>query len=183
MIGSKISRRYAKALLSLGQEDGHYLEYGRGLDEFGGFCSANEEFFRVVSNQIFSVEERKRVLDIVLEKSSFSGLLKNFLRLLLDKNRIGAIQEITDYYSRLTDEVSNITRAEISTAKPLKKSAQDRLQEALKGLTSKEVKIEVRENKSLIGGLVVRIGDLVLDGSVKAQIEGLRESLKRGEYS
>ena len=183
MIGSRISKRYAKALLSLGQEDGNYMEYGNDLQEFGRFCSANEEFTKVVANQIFSVEERKRVLDMVLDKSPFADLVKNFLRLLLDKNRIGGIQEISDYYSKLTDEISNITRADIVTAKPLKEEARDKLANALTGLTEKQVKIEVKEDESLIGGLVVRIGDLVLDGSVRAQIEGLKESLKRGEYN
>ncbi|MBL7204050.1 MAG: ATP synthase F1 subunit delta [Desulfobacteraceae bacterium] len=183
MIGSRISKRYAKALLSLGQEDENYIGYGKDLQEFGRFCSANEEFIKVVANQIFSVEERKKVLDTALDKSSFADLVKNFLRLLLDKNRIGGIQEISDYYSKLTDEISNITRADIVTAKPLKKEAWDKLAVALAGLTAKEVRIEVKEDESLIGGLVVRIGDLVLDGSVKAQIEGLKESLKRGEYN
>jgi F-type H+-transporting ATPase subunit delta len=183
LIGSRISKRYAKALLSLGQEDGNYIAYGKDLQEFGRFCAANNEFIRVVANQIFSVEERKKVLDVVLTKSPFSALVKNFLRLLLDKNRIGGIQGISDYYSKLTDEISNITRADIIAAKPLKKEARDKLAVALAGLTAKEVKIEVKEDASLIGGLVVRIGDLVLDGSVKAQLEGLKESLKRGEYN
>lgn len=181
MIGSRISRRYAKALLSLGQEDGHYEEYGKNLNEFASFCSINSEFFQVVSNQIFSVEDRKRVLEVALGKSTFSDVVKNFLRLLLDKNRIGVIKEITDYYSRLTDELSNIIRADIITARPLKTEALKRLKKALKGLTSKDVRTEVKEDKSLIGGLIAKIGDLVLDGSVKAQLEGLRESLKRGE--
>ena len=183
MIGSRISKRYAKALLSLGQEDGNYMGYGEDLQEFGRFCSAHGEFLRVIANQIFSVEERKRVLDAVLDKSSFADMVKNFLRLLLDKNRIGGIQEIADYYSRLTDEISNITRADIVTARPLKEEVQGRLSAVLAGLTAKEVKIEVKEDESLIGGLVVRIGDLVLDGSIKAQIKGLKESLKRGEYN
>jgi F-type H+-transporting ATPase subunit delta len=181
LIGSRISRRYAKALLSLGQEDGHYEEYGKNLNEFASFCSINSEFLQVVSNQIFSVEDRKRVLEVALSKSTFSDVVKNFLRLLLDKNRIGVIKEITDYYSRLTDELSNIIRADIITARPLKTVALKRLKKALKGLTSKDVRTEVKEDKSLIGGLIAKIGDLVLDGSVKAQLEGLRESLKRGE--
>ena len=183
MIGSRISRRYAKALLSLGQEDGHYEEYGQNLNEFARFCSINSEFFQVVSNQIFSVEDRKKVLEVALEKSVFSNVVKNFLRLLLDKNRIGVIQEITGYYSRLTDVLSSITQADIITARPLKTEALERLKNALKILTSKDVRAEVIEDKALIGGLIVKIGDLVLDGSVKAQLEGLRESLKRGEYS
>ena len=183
MIGSKISRRYAKALLSLGQDDGHYEEYGLNLNEFASFCSANNEFFQVVSNQVFSLEDRKKILEAVLEKSLFSNVVKNFLRLLVDKNRIAAISGITDYYSRLTDELSNITRADIITAKPLKTKALDKLKKALTGLTSKDVRTDVKHDDSLIGGLIVKIGDLVLDGSVKAQLEGLKESSKRGEYS
>ncbi|MFH1243049.1 MAG: F0F1 ATP synthase subunit delta [Pseudomonadota bacterium] len=183
MISSKISRRYAKALLSLGQEDGHYEEYGRNLQEFGRFCSANREFFQVISSQIFSVEERKKVLEAVLEKSSFSDTLKNFLRLLLDKNRIGALEQIAEYYSRLTDDISNVTRAEIITASALKDDHLDRLEKVLAQLTSKKVKMEVKEDGSLIGGLIVKIGDLVLDGSVTAQLKGLKESLRRGVHS
>lgn len=183
MIGSKISRRYAKALLSLGQEDGNYEKYGRDLKEFSSFCKDKGEFFHVISSQIFSVEDRKKILDSVLKKMGFSDVVKNFLRLLLDKNRMGAIQEMTDYYAKLTDEISGITRAEIITARPLKKEAQGKIEKTLASLTSKNVRIEVREDQSLIGGIVVRIGDLVLDGSVKAQLEGLKESLRRGEYN
>lgn len=183
MIDSKISRRYAKALLSLGREDGQYEEYGRDLQEFGDLCAANSEFFKVISSQIFSIEDRKKILEVVLEKSPFSDVVKNFLRLLLDKNRIGAVQEISGYYSRLTDELSNVTRADITTARPLKEEQLDKLKEALTGLTSKKVKTVIKEDESIIGGLIVKVGDLVLDGSVKAQLRGLKESLKRGEYN
>ena len=183
MISSKLSRRYAKALFSLGQEDGNFLQYGQEIKEFADFCYANKEFFGVVANQIFSVTERKNVLNAILVKSSFSDLVKNFLRLLLDKNRIGAILQVSDYYSKLTDESLNITRAEIITARPLKTEAASKLAETLKNLTSKEVKTVVKQDGSLIGGLIVKIGDLVLDGSVRAQLEGLKESLKRGEYN
>lgn len=181
MIGSRVSKRYAKALLSLGQEDGKFEEYGRNLHEFVEICDSNREFFRVVSNPIFPVEERKKVLDFALEKSNFSVLVQNFLRLLLEKNRMGAIYAITDYYSKLTDELSNITRADVITARPLGDEAVQRLRKALTELTSKDVKMTVEQDASLIGGLVVKIGDLVLDGSVRAQLSGLKESLKRGE--
>lgn len=183
MIGSKVSRRYAKALLSLGQQDGQYESYGKSLQEFSDYCKENQDFYAVISNKIFSVEDRKKVLDFVLEKSGFPVLVNNFLKLLLEKNRIGAIPDITEYYTKLTDALSNVTRADILTAKPLKTPALDKLKKALSELTAKEVRVKVEVDESLIGGLVVKIGDLVLDGSVKAQLEGLKESLKRGEYN
>jgi F-type H+-transporting ATPase subunit delta len=176
LIGSKVSKRYAKALFSLGQEDGDFEQYGRELFEFVEFFQDNEDFRKVVSNPIFALEDRKKILKIVLDKSNFSGLMKNFLYLLLDKNRLEAIEAIADHYSGLTDAVSGVARAEIITAMPLKNEVLGGIEESLERLISKKIKAEVREDKDLIGGIVVRIGDLVLDGSVRAQLEGLKES-------
>lgn len=181
MIGSKVSKRYAKALLSLGQEDGNFEQYGRDLQDFSRFCEDHPDVKGVIANPVFPVEERRKILRTLLEKSAYADVVKNFLNLLLDKNRIGAIQQITVHYERLMDELSNIARAEIVTSRPLKEEAQTSLEKVLGDLTSKTVKIEVKEDESLIGGIVVRIGDLVLDGSVKAQLAGINESLKRGE--
>ena len=176
MIGSKVSKRYAKALFGLGQEDGNFGQYGRELFEFAEFFQDNEDFRKVASNPIFALEDRKKILEIVLDKSNFSGLMKSFLNLLLDKNRIEAIEAIADHYSGLTDAVSGVARAEIITAMPLKNEVLGGIEKSLEGLTSKKIKAEIREDKDLIGGIVVRIGDLVLDGSVRAQLEGLKES-------
>ena len=177
MTGTRISRRYAKALFSLGQEDGNFEQYGRELMEFASFCQDHRDFKRVIANPIFAVEDRKKILQTVLGKSSFADMVKNFLNLLLDKGRIGAIEDMAAYYSGLTDEVSDIARAEIITARPLKEEALGRIESALEDLTSKKIRSEVREDQDLIGGVVVKIGDLVLDGSVKAQLEGLKESI------
>lgn len=183
MIRSAISKRYAKALLGIGQEDEKYEAYGASLKAFVDFCGANDEFFRLVANQIFSVEERKRVLNRVLERSGFPPIVQNFLRLLLDKNRIGAIKAISQHYGELTDDVMGITRAQVVTAWPMKDQAVSRIKQALESINPGEVKIDVKDDAALIGGIVVKIGDLVLDGSVRAQLEKLKESLKRGEYS
>jgi len=176
LIGSKVSKRYAKALFSLGQEDGNFEKYGQELSDFETFFKDNTDFRQVIVNPVFALEDRRKVLQAVSDKGNFSGVVKNFLNLLLDKNRVGAIEAITAYYARLTDEVSGIARAEIVTARPLKEEALGRIEKSLEELTSKKIKPEVREDKGLIGGIVVKIGDLVLDGSVKAQLEGLKES-------
>jgi len=174
--GSRLAKRYAKALFSLGQEDGNFDQYGRDLIEFEEFCRQNADFRRVIANPVFAVEDRKRILQAVLEKSSFSDMVKNFLYLLLEKDRLGAIESITEYYSKLTDDISNIARAEIIAARPLKEEALERIERSLERLTSKKIRSELKEDQDLIGGIVVRIGDMVLDGSVKAQLEGLKES-------
>ncbi|MBU2499056.1 MAG: ATP synthase F1 subunit delta [Proteobacteria bacterium] len=177
-----MTKRYAKALLSLGREDGQFRQYGEGLADFSRFCQDNKEFMQVISNQVFPAEARKKILNAALERSGYSGTIKNFLSLLVDKNRIGVVKEISEYYERLTDEISNIARAEVITPRPLKEEAYTRLQKVLEGLTSKKINIVAKDDEHLIGGMVVKIGDLVLDGSIKAQLKGLKESLKRGEY-
>jgi F-type H+-transporting ATPase subunit delta len=180
---TKISRRYAKALMSLGREDGSYRMYGDELNEFSKLAEAGGELFKALAFRLYPLEERRGVLEAILQKSGFSEVVKNFLRLLLKKGRMAALPEIVDYYDRLCDEISNVIRASITTARPLGEEAVKRIVAALKSMTSKDVKAEVVEDASLVGGLVVRVGDLVLDGSVKAQLADLTESFKRGEYS
>jgi F-type H+-transporting ATPase subunit delta len=80
------------------------------------------------------------------------------------------------------DEVANVARAEVTTPKPLNEDARKRLAQVREELTSRKIRMETKEDDTLIGGIVVKIGDLVLDGSIKAQLKGLKESLKRGEY-
>ena len=181
MSNSRISKRYAGALFSLGEEDGSFAAYGRELEEFKDFFLKNADFGNAITNPIYKLEERKNVLTFVLGKSNFSNLVKNFLNLLLDKNRMDSIEAIADKYSILTDEVSNIAHAEIITARPLQDKTLQKVVDSLKEMTSKDIKSEVKEDPELIGGILVKIGDLVLDGSVKAQLEGLKESFKRGE--
>jgi len=178
---SRISKRYAGALFSIGQEDGSYATYGRELEDFKDFFINNVDFGNAISNPIYKLEERKNVLKFVLGKSNFSNLVKNFLNLLLDKNRIDCVEAIADMYAMLTDEASNIAHAEIITARPLQDEILQKVVASLKEMTSKNIKSEVKEDPELIGGIVVKIGDLVLDGSVKAQLEGLKESFRRGE--
>lgn len=177
MIGSKVSKRYAKALFSLGQEEGKTGEYGKDLAAFTAFYQANPEFARVVSSRIFALEDRKRVLKAVLERSGFSGAVRNFLNVVLDKDRIGAIEAIAEHYGKLMDEASNIALAEVFVPERLKDDALKRLEKGLGEMTSKRVRMEVRVDPSLIGGIVVKVGDLVLDGSIKTQLRSLKESL------
>jgi F-type H+-transporting ATPase subunit delta len=177
----RLSKRYARALFTLGNEEDSIQEYGTELEEFTRYCRENPEFWQAVSNPIFAVEDRKKVLQFVLDRSDFSLVVKSFLKLLLDKDRMGNIEEITLYYNRLTDEVSNIAHAEIITARPFKKKTLENVLKTLEDLTSRKIIPDVKIFPELIGGIIVKIGDLVLDGSVKAQLEGLKESFKRGE--
>jgi len=181
LIRSRVAKRYAKALLSLGQEDGKFQEYGKELADFAIFFEANKELRHIVTSPAFVLSDRKKILNDILTKSDYSETVKNFFNLLLDKNRMDAIREVSAYYEKLTDEVSHIARVDVIAPRSLKEDAARKLEKVLEEMTSKKIRMQMKEDKSLIGGLVVKIGDLVFDGSIKAQIEGLKESLGRGE--
>jgi F-type H+-transporting ATPase subunit delta len=176
----RLSKRYAKALFGLGREADSFNKYRRELEEFAAFYRGNAEFGQTITNPIFSIEDRKKVLQAVLNRGDFSVLIRNFLGLLLDKNRISAIEAITVHYARLIDEISNIAHAEIVTARPLKQRTLDDVVRSFEGLMSKKIKPHVKENPEIIGGVIVKIGDTIFDGSVTTQVEGLKKSFKRG---
>ena len=166
--------------MSIGKENRKYAVYGENLREFAVLCEENKEFFGVISNRIFNLEDRIAVIDQILKKNNFEIVVNNFIRLLVSKERINAIIEISKYFSILVDEVNNITKAVLSSPRALKVKAKERLMTALEKFTGKIITVVEEQNEALIGGVVVKIGDLVIDGSIKTQLAGLTELLKRG---
>jgi len=108
-------------------------------------------------------------------------MVSNFLKLLFDKLRLAALPGISQVYQHLADEIENLKRARIKSAVPLDGDMQERLQKALEKMTKSKVVMEFEEDPHIIGGVVAMVGDLVLDGSVRTQLDALRESLIKGE--
>jgi F-type H+-transporting ATPase subunit delta len=107
--------------------------------------------------------------------------MRSFLLLLFDKGRIGFIDSIDEFYQKLADELKGVARATVTSATELSSDAIEKIRKGLSRRTGKKVILEINQDPSLIGGIVTRFGDLVLDGSIKTQLLGMRESLKKGE--
>ena len=178
-----VAKRYAKALLEIGKEDGSMEAYGKDLKEVVALFDASSELESALANPAFAMEERMGILSTFLAKLGLNPISVNFSKLLLDRGRIDAARTISQIYEQLLDEEHGIKRAEVVAATALDEEAIGRLKDTLKGLVGQEVQLEVKEDPSLIGGVVARVGDLVLDGSVKSQLESLKDSLRRGEYA
>ena len=176
-----ISRRYAKALLSLGEEDGNYLKYGEELKAFSDLLKRETRARYILQSPIYNFKDRGNLLKVILEKTGFSPTVNNFIQLLFDKGRIQYLDDISVYYSQLTDELSNIKRAMVTTAVQLSDDIIKRIQAALKEIVKKEVLVTVNQDPSIIGGIIAQVGDLTLDGSLRTQLKSLKESLRRGE--
>jgi len=176
-----IARRYAKALLLIGKEDGKAEDYLDELDEFVRLIDREKELEMAINNPLYKIAERRMVLQHVIEKSKVSEAMYGFFLLLFDKGRFGFIRDINDFYHKLADELKSIARASIVSATELSSETVEKIRIALSDMVGKDVILEVEQDPSLIGGIVSRIGDLVLDGSIKTQLINMRESLKRGE--
>jgi F-type H+-transporting ATPase subunit delta len=176
-----VSRRYARALLSLGKEDGNYLKYGEELKAFSYLLKKETQARYILQSPIYDFSSRSKLLKSILEKTGFSQTINNFIQLLLTKGRIRYLEDISLFYAQLTDELSNIKRAKVTTAVTLSEDIIQRIRAALKEVVQKEVVVTVNQDPSIIGGLIAQVGDLTLDGSLRTQLKSLKESLRRGE--
>ena len=176
-----VARRYAKALLLIGKEDGRAEKYKDELVGVAALMEREKELEQAISNPLYIAEGRKKVLQTVIGKLDLSNVMQSFLLLLFDKGRIGFLGSISEFYEKFADELKGIARASLVSASELSSEAVEKIRAALSKRAGKDIILEVEQDPSLIGGIVTRIGDLVLDGSIKTQLLSMRESLKRGE--
>jgi F-type H+-transporting ATPase subunit delta len=167
--------------MAIGKEDGQAETYKEELGGFVKLLEEQKEFEQAISNPLYDAESRKKVLQAVVEPSGLSRVMTSFLFLLFDKGRIQYLGDIYDFYEKLTDELANIVRADLVSATDLAEETIEKIRAALAQKTGKEVKMDVSVDPGLVGGAVTKIGDLVLDGSVRTQLKTLKESLQRSE--
>ncbi|MDM8521978.1 ATP synthase F1 subunit delta [Desulfococcaceae bacterium HSG8] len=176
-----IARRYAKALLLIGKEDGQAETYKEELDGFSGLMAKEKNLEQAICNPLYDAAGRKRVLRAIVEISELSNVMSSFLLLLFDKGRIGFLGDINTFYQKLADELKGVARASLVSATELSEETIEKIRTALSEKTGNDIILDVEQDTGLIGGIVTKIGDLVLDGSIRTQLLNMRESLKRGE--
>jgi F-type H+-transporting ATPase subunit delta len=176
-----IARRYAKALLLIGKEDGQTDRYRQELEGVANLIAQQKKLADTISNPLYKAEERKKVFQGIIAKLDLSKAMSSFLLLLFEKGRVSFIVSINDFFQKMADELKGVARASLVSANKLSAETIEKIRTALSKRTGKEIVLEVEQDPGLIGGIVTRIGDLVLDGSIKTQLLNMRESLKRGE--
>lgn len=176
-----IARRYAKALLLIGKEDGKAETYRVELDGFASLLEEHPNLEQALNNPLYESGQRRKILETLLGKLSPSPVFQSFVMLLFDKRRIGFVSNISEFYGRYADELKGVARASLVSATELPDETVEKIRAALSKRTGKDIILETEQDPSLIGGIVTRIGDLVLDGSIKTQLLNMSESLKRGE--
>ncbi len=175
MVEGSISRRYAKALLGLGREGGNIDALGADIATFAR--NAEGTLLATLANPVYTGEERRAVLGAVLAKLGLAPIANNFLRLLLDKERMAALPDIVRAYGELADEAAGRVRAVVTTATPMTGTLQAEVSAALAAATGKTVVLETVVDPSLLGGMTARVGSRLVDASLKGRLERLQLAL------
>ena len=176
-----IARRYAKALLLISKDDGQTENYRKELSGVVALMAKERNLTDTISNPLYNAGQRRKILEKVIDSLGLSKVMTSFLLLLFDKGRIGFISNINQFFQELADELKGVARASLVSATELSNEAIEKIRAALSRKTGKDIVLEIEQDPGLIGGIVTRIGDLVLDGSIRTQLLNMRESLKRGE--
>ncbi len=182
MAEGSLGRRYARALVALGQEGNCVERLDRDLAAFAEVMDLGDGALRsVLVNPGLPNNERRAVLEDVLRRVQLHPHVRNLLRLLGDKSRFLAFDDIRRAYSELADELAGRVRATVTTARPLGLSLRAQVQLALARSTGKDVVVTFETDPALIGGMVARVGDKVYDASVRMHLAAMEQTLLTGE--
>ncbi len=179
MKNQTIVNRYARALLSLGLADGQYDRYGLELKELAGALADLGEEAKILVSPGYPAGLRRSILELILAKAALSPLVANFVLLLLDKGHLGRLSEVAATYNALADAEKGLVRASLTSASPLSGAEIEALKTSLSRFSGRQVELTADQEPGLIGGLVVRLGDLIIDGSVRTQLGRLAARLER----
>ncbi|HWS15540.1 MAG TPA: ATP synthase F1 subunit delta [Candidatus Methylomirabilis sp.] len=180
MIGGSLARRYARALLDIGKEEGQVRRVLSEAEEFGGVLEKDFELREVMQASHVSRQDKQASLEAVLSPAGFLPTTKSFLSLLIEKGRMDVLPQILSELRRMAEEFEGIERVEVTVPMPLSASQKDLLRAVLERRTGKKVVLEESVDPAVLGGMVVRVGSTVYDGSVRTQIHQIRENLQKG---
>lgn len=178
MIDASVARRYARALLSLGLDDDRHEQFGEELDSIVEVLEQSREAGSFLRNPGFSAAQRHSAVDAVAKALKLSPILVSFLRLLVDRQRIGDLAQIARAYRALADAQIGRVRATVTSATPLSDQETGRLREVMAARTGRTIVLDARTDPALIGGVIAQVGSTQFDGSLRTQLERMREALK-----
>ena len=174
MLRDPAARRYAQAAFELARDKGELDAWERDLHSLAAALSLPEAVAFVGSRQV-GAEQKAEFLRRVA--GEMSPLVWNLVRLLAAKGRLALLPQIAEAFQELLDEHRGIAHAQVTTAVELSSDERETLARRLSELTGKQVQIEVSEDPELLGGLVARIGDRLIDGSTRTKLIALKRRL------
>ena len=170
-------RRYGQAIFELAHEQGEADQWGQDMNAVAE-AFQDADFIALLKHAGVPAEDKRRATDAVL--AGVRPMVMNMVNLLVARGLVDAIPEACREYQDLLDRQEGRQRVEITTAVPLEPAEVERITSFVAGLIGREVVVTAHVDESILGGLVIQIGDRLLDGSARARLSGLREQLSIG---
>lgn len=176
MIEGSLGRRYGKALLRIAMTTSQVEEVLTELEGLNEFFLPKAPLTLLLSNPAISIREKRKILEQMIEKMGLSRGVGNLLRVLLERKRAEVFNSVVREYRAMADEYLGRVRAVVHL--PMRTSVKD-LGLRLEKILNKKVLLQQKEDPSLLGGVVIKIGDQVFDGSLKNQLNKLRSNVEK----
>lgn len=178
-----VAARYASALADTVLDPKAKISPQQGVAELQSVESMvreNAELRNVLLSPAVSAARKRAVVARFAEALPLAPLIRNFLYVLIDRRRAGILSEVIAAFQAELDRRLGVARAQVQSAAPLSEPQRRDLERELSRLTGKQVQVDYSVDPALLGGVTARIGSTIYDGSVRTQLEGLRDSLVRG---
>jgi F-type H+-transporting ATPase subunit delta len=175
---SVLSLRYAHAFASVAASS--HLDTTAAqqqLNDFSGTLAGSRELREVLMDPSIANEQKLKVLDAIAGRIGMFPQVRNFLAVVMEHQRLAELDEVLTEYHAIADEQSNLTEADITSARPLNDQDRAELEAQVAKLAGGRVRATYHQDATLLGGAVVRIGSTVYDGSIRAQLQQLKQKL------
>lgn len=177
MSDTLVAKRYAKALFDLAVQAGSLERTDDDVALIAATMGSSRELVSVFESPVISRSKKEAVANGLFGDRVGKTTL-DFVSMLITKGREDIFPAIVDAYSELRDQQEGIVRATVRSAAEISEDDRKQLQQAVERLTGKNARLTVEIDQSLIGGVLIKVGDTVYDGSVKHQLEDLREAFQ-----
>jgi F-type H+-transporting ATPase subunit delta len=175
---SGVSGRYATALFDLARDQKVVDEVKADLEKFEGLLNESADLTRLVRSPVFAADAQSRALSAVLAKAGIAGISANFLKVLTANRRLFAVTDVIRAYRALVARFKGEATADVTVAEALSDKNLDALKVALKSVTGKDVALNVKVDPAIIGGLVVKLGSRMVDGSLRTKLNSIKHAMK-----
>ena len=176
-----MARRYAAALADVVTERGEARPVQEELSAWELMMQGNPDLLEVFRNPTIPYEQKRNVLNALIARARVRPTTANFLQVLLRNHRLPELHEINGRFAQELDDRSGVVAAQVTTARPVAAGVGESLRERLSQLTGRQVRLQFAVDEELIGGMVTRIGSTVYDGSVRTQLQQIKQRMA-GEH-
>ncbi|PTW03494.1 F-type H+-transporting ATPase subunit delta [Halanaerobium saccharolyticum] len=174
---NEVASKYSRALFELGKDHDNLLELKRNLDEFWQLVEDNEDLNELLFHQRIMPEDKKRTLDKIFAEELDQDIL-HFLFILIDKRREFFLESIIKEFNTLVDEAESILHVEVTSAVELDESQLEKLKSKLDSLLDYKIQIKNKIDEDIIAGLILKVEDYIIDGSLRNELNSLQQKLK-----